>query len=234
VRVLSIVHQPDAGPGVFAEAAAAAGHELVEWTPSKGPAPGLDGVGAAMVFGGAMHVDQEEANPWLRGEKDFLRGLLARKVPVLGVCLGAQLLAEAAGGEPRRAREPEIGWHGVELNGEAGADPLLGPLPGRFEAFQWHSYEASLPPAATPLGRSAVCLQAYRLDNRSWGLQFHAEVTAENLGRWLDGYRKDLDAVRIGIDPEAIRAQSAVRIDAWNEAGRGICARFLDAAATPA
>jgi GMP synthase (glutamine-hydrolysing) len=228
VKTLAIVHQPDAGPGVFAEAAAAAGHELVEWMPPAAPPPELDGVGAAMVFGGAMHVDQEEANPWLRGEKEFLRRLLSQRVPVLGICLGAQLLAEAAGGAPRRARQPEIGWHGVELDSGADGDPLLGPLPDSFESFQWHSYEAPLPPGATPLARSEVCLQAYRLDGRSWGLQFHAEVTRDSVERWLRNYRNDDDAVRIGIDPDGIRAESERRIEAWNEVGRGICARFLE------
>src|SRR5437867_244160 len=92
VQILAVVHRHDAGPGVFAEAATALGHELVEWVPSEGPAPGLDGFEAAMVFGGAMNVDDEEANPWLPGEKDFLRALLRDRTPVLGICLGAQLL----------------------------------------------------------------------------------------------------------------------------------------------
>jgi GMP synthase (glutamine-hydrolysing) len=230
MRVLSIVHQRDAGPGVFAEAAAESGHELVEWMPPEGPAPDPDRLGAAMVFGGAMHVDEVQEHPWLPGEKDFLRELLARGLPVLAVCLGAQLLAEAAGGDPRRAREPEIGWHDVELHANADGDPLLGPLPDRFEGFQWHSYEAPLPPGAIPLARSPVCLQAYRLDGRAWGLQFHAEVTRESVEQWLRDYRNDEDAVRIGIDPDAIRAESERRIESWNEIGRGIARRFLDAA----
>ena len=103
MRVLAIVHQPDAGAGVFGEVARDAGHELVEWVPTNGGPPDVDGLGAAMVFGGAMNVDQEGENPWMRGEKALLRRLLGERVPVLGVCLGAQLLAEAAGGAPRRA-----------------------------------------------------------------------------------------------------------------------------------
>ena len=231
MRVLEIVHQRDAGSGVFGEATLAAGHELVTWHVPDTPPPALEDIGAAMVFGGAMHVDQEEQNPWLPGEKAVLRDLLERGTPLLGVCLGAQLLAEAAGGAPRRASRPEIGWHPVEMAAEAEGDPLLGALPKRFDAFQWHSYEAPLPPGGTPLAQSDVCLQAFRLELRVWGIQFHAEVSAESVVEWLDTYDKDEDAVRIGLDPEALRAESAGRIDAWNEIGRDICRRFLAAAA---
>jgi GMP synthase (glutamine-hydrolysing) len=234
VRVLSIVHQRDAGPGVFAEAAAAGGHELVEWMPPEGPAPPLDRVEAAMVFGGAMHADQEQENPWLAPEKELLRDLLRRGTPVLGVCLGSQLLAEAAGAKPRRASEPEIGWHRIELTGQASGDPLLGSLPERFEGFAWHSYEAPLPPGAVPLARSPVCLQAFRLDGSSWGIQFHAEVTEATVDSWLDDYRSDPEALRLAIDPEAIREQTGPRIGGWNELGRGVAKRFLEQAATRA
>jgi len=226
-RILSVVHQRDAGSGVFAEIDA----RLEEWMPPEAPPPALDGYDAVMVFGGAMNVDQEERLDWLRPEKELLREVLDRRLPALGVCLGSQLLAEAAGAEPRRAREPEIGWHDVELTPEAAADPLLGGLPGRLEGFSWHSYEAPLPPGAVALARSPVCLQAFRLDGRAaWGLQFHAEVTEQIVGGWLSDYRSDPDAVRVGIDPDALRADTSRRIGAWNEIGRSIARRFLAAA----
>jgi GMP synthase-like glutamine amidotransferase len=228
VRVLAVVHQRDAGAGVFGEAVAAAGHELVEWMPAEQPPP-EGGYGAALVFGGAMNVDEEDRHPWLRHEKELLRGLVDRGVPTLGVCLGAQLMAEAAGARPRRASEPEIGWRAVELTAEGADDPVVGGLPGSFLAFQWHSYEFPLPPGAVALARSPVCLQAFRTDS-VWGIQFHAEVSRPGVGEWLDGYRKDPDAVRIGIDPVAIRDETDIRIDSWNEAGRALCSRFLDAA----
>jgi GMP synthase (glutamine-hydrolysing) len=228
VRVLTIVHQENAGAGVFGEMAEAEGHQLVRWLPAEGPPPSDDGYGAVMVFGGSMHLDHEEANPWLREEKAFLRELVRGGTPALGVCLGSQLLAEAAGASPRRAERPEIGWHGIELTPEGEHDPLLAPLGGGFEGFGWHSYEFPLPPEADPLARSAVCLQAFRLRERPvWGLQFHAEVTPEILGGWIDDYDSDEDAVRIGIDPDTLRAESAERIGAWNELGRGVSARFL-------
>jgi GMP synthase-like glutamine amidotransferase len=230
LRVLSLVHQEDAGPGVFGETATARGHELVEWIPRDAAPPPVDGFDAAMVFGGAMNVDEEDANPWLRPEKELLRGLLGTGTPILGVCLGAQLLAEAAGATPGRSREPEIGWLEIALEREAAGDPVFAGLPDRFEGFGWHSYEAPLPPGAVPLARSPVCLQGYRLaDGGGWGIQFHAEVTREDLGHWLDDYRSDPDAVRVGLDPDALRAETARKIDGWNETGRQLCARFLDA-----
>jgi GMP synthase-like glutamine amidotransferase len=233
VRVLSIVHQPDAGAGVFGEAAAARGHELVEWAPAETSAPPLDGFGAAMVFGGAMNVHEEDDHPWLPAEKRLLGEVLASGRPMLGVCLGAELVAEIAGGSVQRASAPQIGWYEVE-RADPGDDPLLGPLPERFLAFQWHSYEFTLPDGGVPLAHNPLGLQAFRVGS-AWGIQFHAEVTGASLDAWLDDYGKDADAVRIGVDPKALRAETQDRIQAWNELGRGIAGRFLDVAegATP-
>jgi GMP synthase-like glutamine amidotransferase len=235
MRVLAVVHQRDAGPGVFADAVHAQGATLDTWLPAEtGAAPGPpEGYDAVMVFGGAMHADHEDAHPWLRDVKSLLRGLLERGVPTLGVCLGAQLLAEAAGARPRRARTPEIGWYEVEVTSEGAADPLLAPLAPRFTGFQWHSYEFPLPAGATPLARSAVCLQAFRLGD-AVGIQFHAEVTRADAEAWIDDYRADEDAVRIGVDPDDLRRRTHDAIGDWNALGRGICERFLETVATRA
>ncbi len=230
-----MVHQRDAGPGVFADTLRARAATLDTWFRAETDSPPADPAGydAVMVFGGAMHADHEHRHPWLRDVKAELRGLLDRGVPVLGVCLGAQLLAEAAGAPPFRAREPEIGWHEVEVTPEGAADPLLAPLAPRFTAFQWHSFEFALPPGATPLARSPVCLQAFRAGS-GVGIQFHAEVSARDAEAWIDDYRSDDDAVRIGVDPHALRRQTRAAIGGWNRVGRALCDRFLEAAATPA
>jgi GMP synthase (glutamine-hydrolysing) len=231
-RALAVVHQRDAGPGVFEAAAAARGVELERWHPAEGePAPSPSGYAAVLSFGGAMHVDQEDRHPWLAAEKRLLAELLAAETPLLGVCLGSQLLAEAAGGAPHRAREPEIGWRAVELTAEGERDPLLGILPRRFEAFQWHSYEAGAPPAAAALARSPVCRQAYRVAERAWGIQFHAEVSPDDAAAWIRDYRSDEDAVRIGVDPETLGAETTAKIAAWNDLGRRLCERFFELAA---
>jgi GMP synthase (glutamine-hydrolysing) len=233
MRVLAIVHQRDAGPGVFAEATAEAGATLDEWTLAERPLPPADpfGYDAVLILGGAMNVDEGERHGWIAEEEALLRELLAREVPLLGLCLGGQLLAAAAGAEPQRASRPEIGWHRVDVTPEGEADPLLGPLAPGFEAFQWHSYEFPLPAGAVPLARSMACLQATRLGERAWALQFHPEVSRADALHWVEDYRSDPDAVRIGIDPAVLGPETEAKIDTFNQLGRDLCRRWLRTAA---
>jgi GMP synthase-like glutamine amidotransferase len=219
VRVLSVVHELDAGAGVFGE--------FPTWVPSAAPAPSIEAVDALMIFGGSMHVDQNDGHPWLLPEKQFIRDALARGTPILGVCLGSQLLAEAAGARPYRSAEPEIGWYDIEITEAGASDPLLGPLAPSVELFEWHHYIAPLPPGAVELARTPACVQAFRLDGKpAWGLQFHAEVTRDDLFSWLDGWDKS-EAVHTDLDPERIRAASEERIEGQNEIGRQLAERFL-------
>lgn len=233
MQVLAIVHQPDAGPGVFAHAVAASGHRLELWRPAGGePAPAsAEEFAAIMTFGGAVHPDQEASHPWLAHEKRFLAGALEHSIPVLAVCLGAELLAQAAGGSARRSVRPEIGWYPVRAGAQAQADPVMGFLPPRFEALEWHSYESVLPPQALPLARSETCVQAYRVNECAWGVQFHAEVTLATFEAWLQSYSEDPDAVEMGIDPEKIRDRTRQAIGKWNRIGYELCSRFLQIAA---
>ena len=230
MRVLAIVHDVEAGPGVFRDAIGAAGAELDEWMLSEGRPPPGDPAAydAVMTFGGPMHADQDREHPWLTDEKALLADLLARRMPLLGVCLGAQLLAEAAGANARRVISgPEIGWYEVRTTNEARDDPLLAPLAARFEGLEWHSYEFPLPAGAVALASSDRCLQACRFADAAWGIQFHAEVTLRDFEAWVDDYRSDADAVAEGIDPEALRVETRARIAPWNALGRGLCDRFL-------
>lgn len=227
MHVLSVIHGTDARAELFAPAIEQAGHELDEWsfgwrTPPPRP---LDSYDAVLVFGGAMHADQDESHPWLRHETMWLQQLLARHTPVLGVCLGVQLLARAAGAWVGRMPDgPEIGWCRVELTEAGAADPVVGSLPPLFEALQWHHYTFGLPAGAVELARSPACTQAFRLGDACWGVQFHPEVTAAQLDGWLG------DADDPPPNPERLRAETPTKIGAWNDLGRTLCGAFLTAA----
>ena len=229
MRVLSVVHQADAGPGVFAEVARERGCRLVEWNPPEGPAPAdvLEGYAGVLVLGASANPDEDAAKPWLGEVRDLLRGLLDRQVPVLGVCLGAELLAEVAGGAARRLAEPQIGWYEIALTEWADGDPILGSLPPRFPSFQWHSYACEVPPLATALAGEGARLDAFRV-REAWGLQFHPEVTSGIVSGWLADYRSDEGAVAAGFDPAPVAAETPARIGPANEVGARIFGAFLD------
>jgi GMP synthase (glutamine-hydrolysing) len=224
MRVLSVTHGRSVPGGVFDDVVTEGGHELERWVVPLGGAPRPpDRYGAVLVFGGAMHPDQDEEFPWLEREAEFLRAVLETGTPALGVCLGAQLLARAAGASVAPATASEVGWFEIELTPEGRDDPVVGALPARTHGFQWHHYTFSLPDGATELARSEVCLQAFRLDN-AWGIQFHAEVTQPMIEAWLAEEPDDV------ADPEALRAETETRISAWNGVGRRLCEAFVAAA----
>jgi GMP synthase (glutamine-hydrolysing) len=227
VQILSVIHGVEARTELFAPAIEQAGHALDEWSfVSVEPPPRpLDSYDAVLVFGGAMHADEEERHPWIRDELVWLERLLERGTPVLGVCLGVQLLARAAGSwVERMAVGPEIGWYDVALTDAGVADPVLGSLPRQFESLQWHHYTYGLPSGAVELARSALCTQAFRLGDTCWGVQFHPEVTAAQLEGWID------DAEDPPPDPDALRAETPAKIGTWNDLGRRLCSAFLETA----
>jgi GMP synthase (glutamine-hydrolysing) len=219
VRVLSLIHQDDAPTGVFADAVRERGAELTEWNIARGAPPESPAsYDALFIFGGGMHVDQETRHPWLREEDGLIKKLLTEEMPLFGVCLGSQLIAKAAGARVAPAPREEIGWHEVEKTPEAADDPLFAGMPERFQAFQWHSYTFELPPGGVPLARNPVGLQAYRLGERAWGIQFHAEVTREIVEGWAASDGTDR---RFDFGP----------MEPWNRIGRALAGRFLDATA---
>lgn len=219
MRVLSLIHQDDAPTGTFADAVREPGGELTEWNLARGAPPEPpEAFDAVFIFGGGVQVDQEDQHPWLRDEDDLIKSLLAAEVPLLGVCLGGQLIAKAAGGHVGPAPREEVGWHEVQLTPEAAGDPLFASGPERFDTFQWHSYAFDLPPGGVPLARNSVGLQAYRIGESVWGIQFHAEVTREIVEGWL---ASDRSGRRIDLPP----------MEQWARVGRALADRFLDVAA---
>jgi GMP synthase (glutamine-hydrolysing) len=172
-----------------------------------------------------MHPDEDARHPWLPGEAEFLRQALSAEVPLLGVCLGAQLIARAAGAWVGPAATPEVGWRTVELTPAGRADPVLGALPSPVEAFQWHFYTYRVPAGGVELAVSTACTQAFAIGRHAWGIQFHAEVTRSMIETWVAE-----EVAELPMAPAELLAATASRIDAWNGAGRALCSAFLAAA----
>lgn len=232
MRVLSITHEPapTGGGGLFEHHVTQRGDELVGWLTPEGRAPGhATEFDAIMVFGGAMHPDQDAEHPWLPEETAFLGEALAEGVPLLGVCLGAQLIARAAGAWVGPGEVGEVGWHEVGLTRAGIDDPVVGVLPDRFDAFQWHYYTWELPAGAELLAANGAARQAYRLGDRAWAVQFHPEVNRVMLDFWfVEG------ASELPKPPDVIRAETDARLATWNAQGHALCEAFLLQAAAAA
>ncbi len=228
MRVLSIVHEPTStgGGGLFEDLVVQRGDRLDRCVMSSSSArpDAPDRYDAIMVFGGAMHPDQDAEHPWLADEAAFIREALDQEVPLLGVCLGAQLIARAVGAKVGPAARGEVGWHEVRLNAAGCRDPLIGVLPPRIDAFQWHYYSFELPTGAELLAESDSAPQAFRLGERTWGVQFHPEVTRHMLDFWFVEGEAELP------DPVSVRRETNALLGTWNEQGRSLCGAFLDLA----
>ncbi|MCY7303759.1 MAG: type 1 glutamine amidotransferase [Thermoleophilia bacterium] len=230
MRVLSIVHETSstAGGGLFEDVVEQRGDRLERVSIAHDDASALDHperYDAIMVFGGAMHPDQDAEHPWLADEAAFIRQAIAREVPLFGVCLGGQLIARAAGAEVGRAPRSEVGWHTVCVNEAGLADAVLGVLPARLDAFQWHHYRFDLPDGAELLAENDAANQGYRLGERTWGVQFHPEVTRHMLDYWfIEGGAEIPDLATTRTETDAF-------LGGWNEHGRALCNAFLDYAA---
>ncbi len=173
MRVLSITHEPGptGGGGLFESTAGELGHDVtVQLSPDGHIAGAPMDWDAIMVFGGAMHPDQDAEHPWLPEETAFLRRAIDAEVPLLGVCLGSQLIARAVGAWVGQGSAAEVGWHEVTLTPAGVDDPVLGAVfPERFPAFQWHYYTWELPDGASLLAESPAARQAYRLGESDLG-----------------------------------------------------------------
>jgi GMP synthase (glutamine-hydrolysing) len=168
---------------------------------------GLDAAAGLVVLGGPMNVDEVEKHPFLRAEIGWIRDAVAARVPLLGICLGAQLLAKAMGARVFPNSVKEIGWYEIDLTTEAAGDWLFGDRGPTETVFQWHGDTFDPPPGAVLLARGNQCAQqAFRFGPAAYGLQFHVEMTPEMVADWLADLenRRELAALDY-IDPEAIR-----------------------------
>lgn len=170
--------------------------------------PSLDGYVALIILGGPMNADDIPTYPFLVEEVRIIHEALERDISILGICLGAQLLAKALGGAVRAGATREIGWHDVDVTDEGQRDPVLSIFGAQREVFQWHEDNIDLPPDAVRLASSKACpVQAFRYGEHAYGFQFHLEANTPLIERWLQvpDHRDALKAESRVVDPERIR-----------------------------
>lgn len=191
---------PFEGPAAIADWARRGGHSLTVTGLFHGtPLPAHDEFDLLVVMGGPMSVHDEREYPWLKREKRLIDEALRAAKGVLGVCLGAQLLADVLGARVYRSGEKEIGWHPVRAvrNRPDAASPWAATLPDSFLAFHWHGETFDLPSGAVHLAETDVCPhQAFAIGSQVLALQFHLEVTPESVGELATHCAGDLDGGR--------------------------------------
>lgn len=220
--------------GVAPGALAWAGCDVstVNMTRSAAFLPPLEEVAAVITFGGTANVDETDRFPYLATVRDYTRAAVERAVPYLGICLGSQLLARALGRPVVKSPVKEVGFEPLRPTAEAAHDRLLSPYVDGDMVFQWHEDTYDLPDGATLLATGdRIAVQAYRVGEVAWGIQFHQELDATEFGWWVefgDG-AMDLKATW-GKSARELRAESERFMAGHEERGRALFARFAEIA----
>lgn len=210
MRAHYLQHVPYERPGVIEEWIEENGHVLTRTQLYRSPDfPDLSEVDFLVVLGGPMGAEDESEYSWLSREKAFVEEALENDIPVLGVCLGAQIIASVLGSDIYTAKYDEVGWFPIQLTEEGRNHPFLRAWPEEFDVFHWHGDTFDIPEGATHLVESSGCEnQAFVYDDRALGLQFHVEMRPEDVEYMLEfGGDHDLQGPRVQ-DNEQILDQS--------------------------
>ncbi|MEZ5462844.1 type 1 glutamine amidotransferase [Dokdonella sp.] len=193
--------------------------------------PNMDRYHGLIVLGGPMNVEDQARRPHLRTELGVIEQALHQDKPVLGICLGGQLLAHALGAAVVRHSEPEIGWYELQAHARGLADPVVSGLGRRSTVFQWHSRSFAIPQGAAHLASTATCPnQAFRYGRNAYGFQFHLEMDLALIERWLGlpQYHAELAAAGLGQDAASILARTPVAMSSMRKSALAVFSRFLD------
>jgi GMP synthase (glutamine-hydrolysing) len=194
------------------------------------PAFNIDQIAGLVVMGGPMSVDDVQRHPFLAHEIDWIRQAISKDKPLLGICLGSQVIAKAMGARVYPNAIKEIGWYPLELTKAAAADGLFAGCSANLTVFQWHGDTFDLPREAVHLAQSPLCRnQAFRIGRSAYGLQFHIEMTAAMVEDWLtESVNCDELAALEYIDPQMIRQKTPQELPGLQALAGTVLGRFAE------
>lgn len=226
MRTVVFQHSEIGGPGRLGLTLRDHAHKLDIRRPDKGDPipPDLDDVDGVISLGGPQNVDEPGSNAsWMDRELAFLRAAHDRSLPVIGICLGAQMIAHALGGEVAKMERPEFGFHDVELTPAGQTDAILSGVAWTCPQFQTHGREvARLPPDATLLATNARCkAQAFRVGLRTYGFQYHFESDRDGIAAFArEGKQEFYDA---GLAFDEVMKQADAKYDRFGRMADRLC-----------
>lgn len=228
--ILCIRNQTDAPLGIAADVFASAGapyRYLDAWKTTNWPE--VEDISAVVVLGGGMNAQQFNGHPWLRDVYGFVDKVLESGVPILGVCLGAQILAHALGAEVRPSPVREVGFHPIVATDAGRTDPVLDSFASGMRVFQWHEDAFDLPDGAKLLYSSfAVPYQAFRYGDRAYATQFHFEVTPGIIAGWCDDTDPEEMEKYWGVTSQDLLDEAARHLPRQQEAGSRTMISFVE------
>lgn len=191
--------------------------------------PKLEGFTHVVILGGPMNVYEEDHYPFLREEDLFIKEAIQRGKFVLGICLGAQLIAKALGAKVFKASLKEIGWYNILLTMIGSKDPLFSNLPKTFPVFQWHEDTFEIPKGGKLIATStSVPHQAFRYGDNAYGLQFHLEVTKKMIKEWMETYEEEnKDAQASPFSKAEILTETEIKIETYTRRGISFFTNFF-------
>lgn len=232
-RVLVLQHVTSEGLGLIAKSIRQKGikADFVKIFKGERIPHSIQGYDGLIVLGGPMGVYEEDIYPFIKDELILIKNALKIDMPTLGICLGAQLLAKAAGADVYKGKKKEIGWYTVELTDEGKRDGLFIGLPDELTVFQWHGDtwgQISNLSSKCLASSELFAHQIIKVGKNAYGLQFHLEVTEEMIRDWIDVNDKELSSVKSYIHPEEIIKDTPKHINTIHKFGDAVFSKFFN------